>query len=725
MKRICLTILFSLCCFYAFPQFFYDETCRNGVGVFIPSTYITHPAYSTSAYFGGIYASYVEGGSGNGWLRLTPDGGTYGIGYVSTDMSYSSTLGLVVEFDFKVYGLGTIRSTPNVQIAGIADGFSVFLFNGNTTLYNSSLGYSGGGLGYMPYGTTTGLTNGYLGVGIDEYGNFNQLARYGTLDVASNLLTRAVTVVGGSSNSYGYIGHTQMSSNFWVSGTSSRPSDASMYRRLRIQIDPRSPSGMTVNVYMKTSATGDNWTTIVNNAVYSVAAPATLKVGLAAAVGGATATHEIRDVIIRTSGNLSLFKYMPDPGSCLIYGQNFDIRTILTNGDNIARNNIGVRDTLPAGYIPTGTPTISGGTFVGTPTYTTLGDGRRVYTYYINLPQLATATITFRGAVSSGYPSAIRSGATIFQLPTGTFVDNNLNDNTSSVVYNMFNGGIIGSNQQVCPGTVPARITSTTNPSGGTGSYSYNWQQSPNGTGSWTNAEGTRNQLYYDPPAPSAPVYYRRVTTNTCGTEYSNVVAITLHPTLNPGAIAANQNIGSTQMPATLTSTTAASGGSGAISYNWQQSTDGSTWVNATGTRDQITYSPPLLTTTTYYRRGASNACGPVYTSPVVITVSTCATAGDISVQPITICSGETASLSASSFTLSNPVTYRWYSSQTSTTVLFTGSTFTTPILTANTTYYVSAQDAIHCENAQNERKEVIVTVKPLTAPDMIKITVN
>ena len=725
MKRIYLTILLSLYCFYAFPQFFYDETCRNGYGVFTPNTRHTHT--SSNYYQGGNYAAYVEGGSGNGWLRLTLDGGTYAIGYVQTDMSYSSNLGLVIEFDFKVYGLGTIRTNPVVNISGVADGFSVFLFNGNTTLTNYNLGYSGGALGYLPWASAPGLSGAYLGVGIDEYGNFHQIAYRGTIDQASYLLPRAVTVVGGQGNSFGYLGHYQYSSSnqHWVSGTSTRPSDATKYRRLRIQIDPRSPSGMIVNVYMKESASGNTWTQIVNNVAYPTAAPSTLKVGLASAVGGATGTHEIRDVIIRTSGNLSLFKNMPDPGSCLLFGQNFDIRTILTNGDNTARNNIGIRDTLPAGYVPTGTPTISGGSFVSTPTYSTLGDGRRVYTYYVNLPQLATATITFRGAVSLGYPAGISSGATIFQLPTGGFVDNNLNDNTSSVVYNIFNGGAVGSNQTICSGATPARLTSTTNPNGGTGSYSYNWQQSPNGTGSWTNADGTRNQLYYDPPALSTTTYYRRITTNTCGTDYSNVVEIAVAPALNPGVIATDQGISSGQTPASLTSTTTASGGSGAISYNWQQSTDGSSWVDATGTRNQITYSPPALTATTYYRRGASNVCGPVYTTPVTITVSSCATASDISVPTTTICSGETAALSASSITLSNPVTYRWYSSQTSTTALFTGSTFTTPVLTANTTYYVSAQDASHCENALNDRTPVNVTVKPLATPDMIKITVN
>src|SRR3546814_15007187 len=77
-----------------------------------------------------------------------------------------------------------------------------------------------------------------------------------------------------------------------------------------------------------------------------------------------------------------------------------------------------------------------------------------------------------------------------------------------------------------------------------------------------------------------------------------------------------------------------------------------------------------------------------------------------------------TASL-APGVTLTNP-TYRWYSDATLTTEVFTEtaatSSFTTPALTVNTTYYVTVEGVELCENLPADAKVVTVTVGE--APD-------
>ncbi len=73
-----------------------------------------------------------------------------------------------------------------------------------------------------------------------------------------------------------------------------------------------------------------------------------------------------------------------------------------------------------------------------------------------------------------------------------------------------------------------------------------------------------------------------------------------------------------------------------------------------------------------------------------------------------TISSGQTATLTASS-TQPGVTTYRWYSTPTGGSLLFTGASFTTPVLTSTTSYYVAAV-AGSCESL---RKEVKVTVNP------------
>ena len=84
-----------------------------------------------------------------------------------------------------------------------------------------------------------------------------------------------------------------------------------------------------------------------------------------------------------------------------------------------------------------------------------------------------------------------------------------------------------------------------------------------------------------------------------------------------------------------------------------------------------------------------------------------------------TVCSGNTATLTASASGVANPV-YRWYESQTSTTALYTGAVFTTPTLTASRSYYVSVSGDATCENLINDRKGVSLTVAPALTPGTI-----
>jgi len=53
-----------------------------------------------------------------------------------------------------------------------ADGVACFLFDGGTTL---SVGANGGSLGYVQKSGVNGLAGGYIGVGIDEFGNYSKV----------------------------------------------------------------------------------------------------------------------------------------------------------------------------------------------------------------------------------------------------------------------------------------------------------------------------------------------------------------------------------------------------------------------------------------------------------------------------------------------------------------------------------------------------------------------
>ena len=91
---------------------------------------------------------------------------------------------------------------------------------------------------------------------------------------------------------------------------------------------------------------------------------------------------------------------------------------------------------------------------------------------------------------------------------------------TSSVlitVYDDLVAGAIGSAQTICYNTSPAGLTDDTSPTGGTGSYAYQWQSSPDNA-TWSNISRATSATY-SPGALTTNTYFRReVTSGACGT---------------------------------------------------------------------------------------------------------------------------------------------------------------------------------------------------------------
>ena len=100
---------------------------------------------------------------GDGALRLTHAVG-YQVGAVLSDFTFPSNAGLAVTFTSLTYG------------GNGADGLSFFLMDGAVPITTPpKLGATGGSLAYAcsnSNGAADGLVGGYLGLGIDEYGNF-------------------------------------------------------------------------------------------------------------------------------------------------------------------------------------------------------------------------------------------------------------------------------------------------------------------------------------------------------------------------------------------------------------------------------------------------------------------------------------------------------------------------------------------------------------------------
>jgi len=130
-------------------------------------------------------------------------------------------------------------------------------------------------------------------------------------------------------------------------------------------------------------------------------------------------------------------------------------------------------------------------------------------------PSLLTATTWFRRRAVSGQCSSESGAVKITVLPVIT------------------NNSISG-NQTVCKSNTPALLTQASGPalSGGSGTFSNMWEQSPDGI-AWNAAAGTNNQSNgtYQPPVMTRTMKYRRTVKSgagDCCTSASNVLELVL-----------------------------------------------------------------------------------------------------------------------------------------------------------------------------------------------------
>lgn len=108
----------------------------------------------------------------------------------------------------------------------------------------------------------------------------------------------------------------------------------------------------------------------------------------------------------------------------------------------------------------------------------------------------------------------------------------NLPQNTNEVIITVLadlNAGIIGDDQTIFSSTTPGLIRQLSEPTGGSGSYTYQWQSSSNGL-SWSNiANASGAELL--PASMDSDRWFRRfVFDGVCGSVASNTVEISVNP---------------------------------------------------------------------------------------------------------------------------------------------------------------------------------------------------
>jgi gliding motility-associated-like protein len=209
----------------------------------------------------------------------------------------------------------------------------------------------------------------------------------------------------------------------------------------------------------------------------------------------------------------------------------------------------------------------------------------------------ASGASTYSWTPSTGLSAT--TGTTVTASPTvtttytvtGTAVSGCTNTATSIITVNTpLTGGKISGSQSVCSGGDPTAFTSTTAASGGTGSITYQWQQSTNSGATFTDIS-TANSATYDVAAGiTATTLYRRKATDAATTiKYSDTLTIAINalPTITGTT---NACIGAT--------TTLTGSGTAATSNAWVSATTAVATVSSAGVVTGVSAGTSVITYT-------------------------------------------------------------------------------------------------------------------------------
>ncbi len=352
--------------------------------------------------------------AGSGWLRLTT-AATNQSGFAYYNTFFPAIRGVSISFDYAMWG------------GSGADGISVFLFDATTPTFQ--IGVNGGSLGYAngcgANGTadySTGLSGGYIGLAIDQYGNFTN-----TGDKCHNggpgSKPNSIALRGSAANGYNYL--TYGTTTGISTGGNGVTAAVGRANPNKIFIDIVPANGFYSITARLQIGTGPA-TTIINKYLTTNSPPNNLKLGFAASTGGSTNYHEIRNVTITTPTDLQI-STTNYPQTALA-GNPVTYQLVAVNkGPNTDPAAI-ISDPLPSQIAnATWTCVAAGGAKCSDPS----GSGN--INQAVSLPVNGTVTYTVTGTVAANTTNntTFQNTATIAtSLP---FTDINPSDNTTTV----------------------------------------------------------------------------------------------------------------------------------------------------------------------------------------------------------------------------------------------------------------------------------------------------
>lgn len=269
-----------------------------------------------------------------------------------------------------------------------------------------------------------------------------------------------------------------------------------------------------------------------------------------------------------------------------------------------------------------------------------------------------------------------------------------------------------GNTVQTCSGT--AATLTISNPQNG---FTYNWYTAAAGgvplyTGtSFTTPALTANITYYADA----------VNSTGCTSSVRTTVTINVNPLPVAPVVTAQGGSNNTSVCPDNTITLTATSATANVSFNWYTQAIGGTPV-FTGANYT---TPPVKAATIYYVEAVSNTgtCGSATRTAVQVTLNNSTTPQpQVDAADLSICQNTAATLH-----ISNPdalTTYNWFTAANGGSAVYTGTAFTTPVLSANTSYYVEAKSQQSCNPSARLAVNVVIVPQPVT-PTLTAATVS
>lgn len=186
--------------------------------------------YSGKTQMGGQNGQMVDGtpdSDGQGALRLTNGdttlnggNGNNQSGAVYSNFDFPSNQGVDITFKTVTYG-GNAYNNSAKQASG-ADGIAFFLVDSaavkNVAKGSATVGSFGGSLGYScanGKSNSDGLLGGYIGLGIDEFGNFANAGDNTNTGISTGQTPNLVTLRGAGNTNFGWLSTNSASSTYY------------------------------------------------------------------------------------------------------------------------------------------------------------------------------------------------------------------------------------------------------------------------------------------------------------------------------------------------------------------------------------------------------------------------------------------------------------------------------------------------------------------------------